>query len=171
MAFDPHRALDQIDWAILDVLQVEGRIPFSELARRVSLSAPAVTERVRRLEEAGVIRGYRAEVDLKALGVGIEAIVRVRDAHNDAPRIRAAISDRPEVLDCSHITGEDCWIVRVAVPSMERLEEVVGFLAGFGPPTTSLVFSSPVRNRAATRELLDTVPAAPVIWPGRSRTA
>ncbi len=151
MAFDRGRAPDATDWDILDVLQAEGRIPFRELGRRVSLSAPAVTERVRRLEEAGVIRGYRAELDLKALGIGIEAIVRVRDTRNDAARIRKAIENQPEVLDSSHVTGDDCWVARLAVPTMDRLEEVVGFLAEFGPTTTSLVFSSPVRNRPVVR--------------------
>ncbi len=155
MPFDPAKPLDETDWAILEVLQDEGRIPFRELGRRVSLSAPAVTDRVRRLEDAGVIRGYRAEVDLKAVGLGIEAIVRVRDARNNSARMRKAITSRPDVLDCSHVTGEDCWVVRVAVPSMDRLEEVVSFLGEFGPPTTSIVFGTPIRNRSVVRALVD----------------
>ena len=151
----PSKPLDDVDWAILEVLQDDGRIALRELGRRVSLSAPAVTDRVRRLEETGVIRGYRAEVDLKALGLVSEAIVRVRDTRNDAGRIRTAIVDRAEVLDCSHVTGEDCWVVRVAVTSMEHLEEVVAFLGQFGPPTTSLVFGTPVRNRSVSRAIVD----------------
>ena len=155
MAFDAQRRLDDIDWAILDELQADARVPFSELGRRVSLSAPAVADRVRRLEDAGVIRGYQAQIDLKAVGLPIEAIIRARD---DKGTLRRSIGDRAEVLDAIHVTGEDCWIVRVAVPDMETLEATVGFLGSFGPTTTSLVFSSPIRQAPVCRAAFGEMP-------------
>lgn len=152
MAFDPSKQLDDLDWAILDHLQADGRMPISELGRRVALSAPAVGERVRRLEQAGVIQGYRAVIDPRALGAGIEAIVRVRNDHGLPPDL---IGERPEVLDCHHVTGEDCFVIRVAAVSMAQLEAVTGQLGRLGPTTTSIVFSSQVRNRPVTREVVE----------------
>ena len=155
MTFDRKVAgLDDTDWAILDELQRDGRTPFSELGRRVSLSAPAVTERVRRLEQAGVITGYRAVVDPAALGAGIEALVRVRVPHGSTDRFRHHVVGRPEVLHCDHVTGDDCMVLRVRTTTMGRLEEIVGAVGTFGATTTSLVFSSEVRDRALAREVV-----------------
>jgi Lrp/AsnC family leucine-responsive transcriptional regulator len=148
MAFDPSaHVLDELDRSILAELQADGRLPFSELGRRVSLSAPAVTERVRRLEAAGVITGYRALVSPAALGLPIEAVVRVRD---DSSRVGQAFAEIPEVLEAMHVTGDDCWVVRVVVPHMTRLEGLVHELGTYGPTTTSMVFSAPVRDRPVT---------------------
>jgi Lrp/AsnC family leucine-responsive transcriptional regulator len=156
MTFDRKAAgLDDTDWAILDELQRDGRIPFSELGRRVALSAPAVTERVRRLEQAGVITGYRAVVDPAALGAGIEAIVRVRVPHGSTERFRHHVVGRPEVLHCDHVTGDDCMVARVRTTSMARLEEIVGAVGTFGATTTTLVFSSEVRDRPLARAVVD----------------
>ncbi|HEX2578126.1 MAG TPA: Lrp/AsnC family transcriptional regulator [Aquihabitans sp.] len=153
MAFDPSaHPLDDLDWAILDQLQADGRLPFSELGRRVALSAPAVTERVRRLEAAGIISGYRAVVSPAAVGLPIESVVRVRD---DSAKVEQAFVDMPEVLEAMHVTGEDCWVVRVVVPDMATLEQVVRRFGTYGPTTTSLVFSAPIRDRPVVR------PAAP----------
>ena len=155
MTFDRKVAgLDDTDWAILDELQRDGRTPFSELGRRVSLSAPAVTERVRRLEQAGVITGYRAVVDPAALGAGIEALVRVRVPHGSTDRFRHHVVGRPEVLHCDHVTGDDCMVLRVRTTTMGRLEEIVGAVGTFGATTTTLVFSSEVRDRALAREVV-----------------
>jgi len=154
MAFDPTAQMDDTDWAILDELQADGRMPFSELGRRVSLSPPAVTERVRRLEQAGVIRGYRALVDPDVLGADIEALVRVRVPHSAAERFQRDVSGRPEVLQCDHTTGEDCMVVRVRTTSMRRLEELVGAIGAFGATTTSMVFSSSVRDRPIGRAVV-----------------
>lgn len=135
---------DDVDRAILAELQADGRVSFSELGRRVGLSAPAVTERVRRLETQAVITGYRAIVDLEAVGLPIEAIVRVRD---NSGRIEKVLGDHPEVLEARHVTGEDCWVIRVAVASMRDLETIVGRFGKYGPTTTSLVFSTPISDR------------------------
>lgn len=156
MAFDRKvGALDDTDWAILDELQRDGRMSFSELGRRVALSAPAATERVRRLEQAGVIIGYRAVVDPSALGAGIEALVRVRVPHGSTERFRHHVVGRPEVLDCDHVTGDDCMVLRVRTTSMARLEEIVGAVGTFGATTTTLVFSSEVRDRPVARAVVE----------------
>jgi Lrp/AsnC family leucine-responsive transcriptional regulator len=148
MASDPTPvSLDDVDRSILAELQADGRLPFSELGRRVGLSAPAVTERVRRLEAAEVITGYRALVRPSALGLSIEAIIRVAD---HTSRLRTVLDDLVEVVDAKHATGDDCWVLRVLVADMGELEEVVGRLGRFGATTTSLVFSTPVDNRPIT---------------------
>lgn len=148
MAFDPSaHVLDDLDRSILAELQADGRLAFSELGRRVSLSAPAVTERVRRLEAAGVITGYRAVVAPVAVGLPIEAVVRVRD---DSGRVGTACLAEPAVLEAMHVTGDDCWVIRVVVPDMARLEALVHELGTYGPTTTSMVFSAPIRDRPVT---------------------
>lgn len=151
MAFDPAADLDDVDWSILGELQADGRISFSELGRRVALSAPAVADRVRRLEARGVIRGYRAVLDLERLGFPLLAFVRVRYPSGDYRPFEAAVRDRPEILECHHITGEDCFILKVAARSMRQLEATTGRLARLGAITTSLVFSTPVPGRPLTR--------------------
>ncbi|CAN5467551.1 Lrp/AsnC family transcriptional regulator [soil metagenome] len=149
MAFDPSALVpDDLDWQILAELQADGRVAFSELGRRVSLSAPAVTERVRRLEAAGIITGYQAIVAPAAVGLPIEAVVRVRD---NTGRVGKALVDRPEALEAMHVTGEDCWVIRLVVPDMASLELLVEELGRFGPTTTSLVFSAPIRHRPVAR--------------------
>ena len=135
---------DEVDRSILAELQSDGRVSFSELGRRVGLSAPAVTERVRRLETSGVIVGYRAVVDLDAVGLPIEAIVRVRD---NSGRVEKLFAEMDVILEARHVTGEDCFFIRVAVPSMRALEAIVGRFGKYGPTTTSLVFSTPVSDR------------------------
>ncbi|MFI7123636.1 Lrp/AsnC family transcriptional regulator [Amycolatopsis sp. NPDC049868] len=144
--------LDDLDWQLLELLQSDGRLTYSELGRRVSLSAPAVTERVRRLEEKGVITGYSASVDLTKLGLPIEAIVRAKVRSLDTTRFRETILALPQVLDADHVTGDECWLVRVACRNTAELEELVERMQRYGETTTSLVFSSPVRRRAIGRE-------------------
>ncbi len=143
--------LDDLDWQLLELLQSDGRLTFSELGRRVSLSAPAVTERVRRLEERGIITGYSASVDLTKLGLPIEAIVRAKVRSLDTARFREAVLALPQVLDADHVTGDECWLVRVACQDTAELEELVERMQRYGETTTSLVFSSPVRRRAVGR--------------------
>ncbi|MBB5957363.1 Lrp/AsnC family leucine-responsive transcriptional regulator [Saccharothrix tamanrassetensis] len=146
--------LDDLDWKLLDLLQQDGRMTFTELARRVSLSAPATTERVRRLEQAGVITGYTAVVSPQRLGLPIEAIVRVRVRSLDTPRFRERMVTLAQVLDADHVTGDDCWLLRVVCRSMVELEEFVEHAQRYGDTTTSLVFSSAARNGPVTRNVL-----------------
>ncbi|WP_216214463.1 Lrp/AsnC family transcriptional regulator [Amycolatopsis aidingensis] len=143
--------LDDVDWKLLELLQANGRMTFTELGKRVSLSAPAVTERVRRLEERGVITGYSAQIDRGKLGLPIEAIVRVRVRSLDGPRFRATIIPLPEVVSADHVTGDECWILRVVCSSTGELEQFVERAQRYGETTTSLVFSSPLRQGTITR--------------------
>lgn len=147
MTFNLGRELDRVDWAILRELQVNARINFSELGRRVAMSAPAVADRVRRLEEAGVIRGYRVVLDLERLGFPLLALVRVKYPSGDYRPFEEAVRDRADILECHHVTGDDCFVVKVAARSMRNLEETTGYLARLGAITTSLVFSTPVESR------------------------
>ncbi|WP_134669764.1 MULTISPECIES: Lrp/AsnC family transcriptional regulator [unclassified Amycolatopsis] len=139
--------LDDVDRHLLELLQSDGRLTFSELGRRVSLSAPAVTERVRRLEQRGVITGYAARVDPEKLGRPIQAIVRVRVRSLDGPRFRETILPLPEITDADHVTGDECWQLRVHCRTTAELEHFVEQAQRYGETTTSLVFSSPVRGR------------------------
>ncbi|NEA54185.1 Lrp/AsnC family transcriptional regulator [Streptomyces sp. SID13666] len=135
-------SLDETDWAILAEVQKDGRIAFTELARRVNLSASATTERVRRLETAEVITGYRAEVDLERTGYGVLAVVRLKYPGTRHEPLHRLIEERPEILECLRTTGDDCYVLKVATTSMADLEEIVDALAQFGSTTTNLVLSS-----------------------------
>ena len=126
----------------------------SALARRVAMSSPAVTERVQRLERAGVITGYRMEVDPAALGLPVAAFVRVRPSAGQLAKIAELADSLAQVSECHRITGEDCYLLRAHVRSMTHLEELLDELAPFGQTTTSIIQSSPVplRGVSLTRE-------------------
>ncbi|MEU8888714.1 Lrp/AsnC family transcriptional regulator [Streptomyces sp. NPDC048442] len=139
---------DATDWRILEALQREGRASFAELARTVSMSSSAVTERVRRLEEAGVISGYSAVVEPERLGIPILAFVRLRYPHGNYKPFHDLLDATPEVLEAHHVTGDDCFVLKVAARSMQHLEEVAGRIGALGSVTTSVVYSSPLPRRA-----------------------
>ncbi|MBB4710188.1 Lrp/AsnC family leucine-responsive transcriptional regulator [Streptomyces luteogriseus] len=148
-------SLDVTDWAILAEVQRDGRIPFTELARRVNLSASATKERVRRLEEAEVITGYRAEVNPERTGYPVMAVVRLKypgPGTRHQP-LRRLLDERPEILECLRTTGDDCYVMKVAATSMAHLEEIVDELAEFGSTTTNLVLSRtlPLRGPGVPR--------------------
>lgn len=119
----------------------------SGLARRVGMSAPAVTERVQRLRRAGVIRGFRMDVDPDALGLGVTAIVRIRPGPNQLPKIAEAARQTPLVVECHRVTGEDCFVLKVHAPSIGELEETLDRFLVYGQTTTSIVVSTPVPPR------------------------
>jgi Lrp/AsnC family leucine-responsive transcriptional regulator len=141
------RLLDPIGWRILDELQEDARIQYKELGRRVGLSNPAVIERVRRMEEAGIITGYRAEIDHRKVGIPVCAFIRVRVIGDFIPRVIAAAKEMPEVYECHRIAGEDTFLLKVCVPNSEALEKTVDKLTPYVATTTMLVFSSPVTRR------------------------
>ncbi|MDR3081059.1 MAG: Lrp/AsnC family transcriptional regulator [Streptomyces sp.] len=142
-------AFDALDRQILQLLQVDGRIKLSELGRRVRLSPAAVTERVRRLEAAGAITGYSAQVAPARLGYGIQAFIRVNPHGGYTlkhPRTLELL-ERPEITEAHHVVGEDCWILKVAVTDTVHLEEVLEQISALGRTTTSVVLTSPVPRK------------------------
>jgi Lrp/AsnC family transcriptional regulator, leucine-responsive regulatory protein len=147
MAYEPI-LLDEVNRRLLEELQRDGRVAFAELGRRVGLSAPAVAERVGRLEREGVITGYRAEVDPRAIGYQLAAVVRVRPFARQIHKIPEIAAQTPEIVECERITGEDCYLLRLHVRAMDDLEPVLDRFTPFGQTTTSIVHSAPVPRRA-----------------------
>ena len=139
--------LDSVNLRLLGELQADGRITLAQLGRRVGLSAPAVAERVQRLERAGVIRGYHAELDPRAIGFPVAAIVRIRPSPGRLQRIPEIARETPEVAECYRITGEDCYLLRIQLRSIDDLEEALDRFTPFGLTTTSIVHSAPVPRR------------------------
>ncbi|HSQ37773.1 MAG TPA: Lrp/AsnC family transcriptional regulator [Acidimicrobiia bacterium] len=148
--------LDDIDWALLDELQRDGRSGFRQLGRRVGLSAPAVTARVRRLEAAGVITGYRAVLDPGALGLPVLAFVRVSGAGGvDADaEFMAAAGGIPEIREVHRVTGAETYLMRVQVKTVQDLERVLRPLWRYGDTVTGVVMSIPIADRPLTREMI-----------------
>lgn len=139
--------LDDVNLRLLGELQADGRIAHAELGRRIGLSAPAVAERVQRLERAGVIRGYHAELDPRALGFPVAAIMRIRPSPGRMQRIPEIAVETPEVAECYRITGDDCYLMRIQLRSIDDLEDVLDRFTPFGLTTTSIVHSAPVPRR------------------------
>lgn len=139
--------LDDTDRNIIGELLVDGRVSLAELGRRVSLSSPAVAERVRRLEQAGVITGYRAEIDPRLLGYQLTAIVRVKPAAGQLSRIPELAGEIPEVAECHRITGEDCFYLKVHLRSIDELSGLLDRFLAYGETTTSIVNASPIPRR------------------------
>jgi Lrp/AsnC family transcriptional regulator, leucine-responsive regulatory protein len=139
--------LDARNVELLRLLSGDPRMSTSELARRIGMSAPAVRERVQRLEEAGVIKGYRLEIDGRALGYQVAAFVRVRPMPGTLPRIMSLAQRLPEVTECYRITGEDCFILKVHLHTLDNLDRILDQFLAFGQTTTSLVQSVPVPPR------------------------
>lgn len=141
------KLLDAVGREIIKILQEDARISFNELGRRVGLSSPAVAERVRRLEQAGVIRSYRAVVDPMKVGYSIMAFIRLNSSVAHLARADEVAKSLPEVLECHHLTGTDGVIIKVVVESVSELETVVTKFADCGISTTSIALSSPITGR------------------------
>ncbi|MBA3333027.1 MAG: Lrp/AsnC family transcriptional regulator [Actinobacteria bacterium] len=141
------RILDETNLRVLSELRSDGRLGLAELGRRIGMSAPAVAERVQRLERAGVIAGYRAEIDPAALGFPVSAVVRIRPSPGQLQRIPDIARETAEVGECYRITGEDCYLLRLHLRSIDDLEEVLDRFTPFGLTTTSIIHSTPVPRR------------------------
>ena len=147
------RQLDDVNLQLVQELQRDARQSHAALGRRVGLSAPAVADRLARLEEAGVIRGYHADIDPRALGYALSAVIRIRPAPRQIGEVARIARETPEVVECNRITGDDCFVMRAHVRDVEHLEEVIDGFAAHGQTTTSIVQSSPVPRRGlALRE-------------------
>ncbi|MDQ3132123.1 MAG: Lrp/AsnC family transcriptional regulator [Acidobacteriota bacterium] len=139
--------MDEIDWKILKELQTNARISFAELGRRINLTTPAVIERIRKLEDAKIITGYRAEIDTAKVGLPITAFIRMSISGVDYSRISKVAEESKEVLECHRGTGGDSFIMKVAVADVEHLQNLIDRLTPYGITTTAIVLSSPVKKR------------------------
>jgi Lrp/AsnC family transcriptional regulator, leucine-responsive regulatory protein len=146
-AFDMIDRLDETSWAILQALQENARISYAELGKQVGLTAPAVAERVRKLEEAGIISGYHAAIDMPALGLPISVVIQLRNSHGRSKELVALVRDMPEVTTCYNLTGNDCFMLVASVASINHLERLLEILNNYGQTTTSVVLSTPVKHR------------------------
>ena len=134
--------LDKLDWKIVEALQVNARITNTELGKTMGLSQPAVTARIRRLEESGVIEGYAAKINLGLTGLHTSALIRIRTTHAQIKQCLHAFEAMPEVIEAHRITGEDCFLVRVVVAQMPQLKTAIDALAKFGAVSTAVVLTS-----------------------------
>jgi Lrp/AsnC family transcriptional regulator, leucine-responsive regulatory protein len=142
--------MDDMDWALLGELQVDARLSYSELSRRVHLSAPAVAERVRRLEESGVITGYHAHVDPAKAGRGVLALIRMSCYGARCVLRDPDVAAWPEILQIHRVTGDTCCMLRVAAASMATFERVIDRLGPYGPPSSTMILSTPLEWRPLT---------------------
>ncbi|MBB3441071.1 Lrp/AsnC family transcriptional regulator [Rhizobium sp. BK379] len=151
--FDSRAELDPTDIAMIEILQGDGRISVSELGRKVGLSQPATSERLKRLEERGIVSGYRAVVDPASVGLGMMAIIRLRTTHEHIKTCLKQFSEMPEVIEVLRLTGEDCFHLKVIVPSPAELEGIVDAVARYGSVNTAIVLRSEPPKRIG-RELI-----------------
>jgi Lrp/AsnC family leucine-responsive transcriptional regulator len=139
---------DATNLKLLDELQQDARLSLAELGRRVGLSSPAVADRLKRLEDEGVITGYRADVNPRALGYSLGVVIRIRPAPRQIAAVAQLARDTPEVVECHRVTGDDCYVMTAYVRDVEHLEEVIDRFAAYGQTTSSIMQSSPVPRRA-----------------------
>ncbi|MEH1127328.1 Lrp/AsnC family transcriptional regulator [Micromonospora sp. CPCC 206061] len=139
--------LDETNRRLLDALSADPRATAAELARQVGMSAPAVRERLARLEQAGVIRGYRLDIDPAAIGLPVAAWVRIRPGPGQLPKIAELAARTPQVSECHRISGEDCFLLKVHVPTIEDLEAVLDQFLIHGQTHSSFVVATPVPPR------------------------
>lgn len=146
----PHLPLDDVDRAVVEALQRDGRMSVADLARTISLSPSATAERLRRLTDGGVITGFTATVDAEALGYTVQAFVRLAYPTGNYKPFHDLVAVLPEVVEAHHVTGDDCFVLKVLARSMRDLERIAGKLSTLGSTTTSVVYSSPLPRRHLT---------------------
>lgn len=146
--------IDPISWKILSALQNDGRISLKALAAEAGLSLPATSERLKRLEEAGIIEGYQAQVRPESVGYGVTAIIGMTTLQPDKAKLIATLTDMPEVIECLHVTGQDSYLIRIVTRDLQHLEDFVGSVNQFGETRTSIVLSHPIRQRPLSRSPL-----------------
>jgi Lrp/AsnC family leucine-responsive transcriptional regulator len=139
--------LDALDTAILAALAQDARTPMRELAQKIGLSAPSTTERVRRLESAGVIEGYTVRVNAGAIGLPLAAILRIRPMPGELNRVAEILTAIPEIISCDRVTGDDCFIAKAQVPNVAYLESLIDGLLPYASTNTCVVVSTLVATR------------------------
>lgn len=149
------RDLDSIDWKVLSELQSDARVSAAELGRKISLSAPAISERVQKLLDQGIIRGFHADVDPSSIGLPVTAMIRMSVVGDILPRLSILLQSLPEVVECYRGTGSDSFIMKVCAASVEHLEHLIDRLTPFGMTTTSIVLSTVVPRRPVDPTMAD----------------
>jgi Lrp/AsnC family transcriptional regulator, leucine-responsive regulatory protein len=149
------KLLDALGWKILGELQNDARVSFAELGRRVGLSTPAVAERVRRMEDEGIIRGYRAEIDPDKVGLPVTAFIRMSIVGNVLNKLTERVHSMPEIIECHRGTGEDSFILKVNAVSVEHLKDIIDRLTPYGTTSTSLVLESLIERNRLSQATLD----------------
>jgi Lrp/AsnC family leucine-responsive transcriptional regulator len=146
-------ALDALDSKILGALSADARTPMRELAQKIGLSAPSTTERVRRLEAAGVIEGYTVRVNPAAIGLPLGAYLRIRPMPGELNRVAGILAAIPEVIACDRVTGDDCFIAKALVPSVADLETLINGLLPYASTNTCVIVSTLVAQRVPSRSV------------------
>lgn len=139
--------LDEMDRQIIGILAGNARISLKELAAKVNLSSPSTSERLRRLEERGVVRAFTVELDLQALGYAFQAIVRIRPWPGQFQRVQQMVAEIAQFSECDKVTGDDCFIARLHVRSIEELDEIVDRIGENAETNTVIVKSQPLKRR------------------------
>ncbi len=139
--------IDESDRCLIEALDRNARTSTADLARLIGLSPQSTSDRVRRLEDVGVITGFTVRLDPSALGLGIGAYIRIRPAMGELQRVAGLVADIPEIIECDRVTGEDCFVAKVFVPRIDDLERVIDKLLPYAQTNTSIIQSSPVQRR------------------------
>lgn len=139
--------LDAVDQQILNIFTTDGRISVSELAQRVAMSAPSVTERVRRLESRGIVLGFTIDIDLSKLGYGLEAIVRIKPRPGKLKQVEAMVEAQPRFISCDRVTGDDCYIAKLMLKTIDELDTLLEPFHDSAETNTSIVKSSLIKKR------------------------
>lgn len=139
--------IDAVDEKLLKALTANARTTNAKLARLVGLSAPSVAERVKRLEDAGVIKGYTLVIDPETIGLPVSAWLRIRPMPGQLPKVVEVVHSLPEIVECDRVTGEDCFLARAHVKSVQDLERVIDEIIPYAMTNTSIIQSSPVERR------------------------
>ncbi len=147
MPSNPSNALDTIDCALIRALAENARQPVSALAQLVGLSAPSVAERLRRLEGSGLLVGYTVDLDLKALGYRLSAIVRVKPLPGQLHWVQRLLEEQPAVIECDKVTGDDCFIVRIVLRDIEELDAILEGFSERAETNSAIIKASPVPRR------------------------
>jgi len=149
MTYEAEKLLDDTGWELLCALQENARSSYAELGRRVGLTPPAVADRIRRFEAAGIITGYHAEVNPAKLGLGLTVIIRFQSTRTSPPdHLLSLVAACPEVVECHRVTGDDCMTLTAVVASVEHLDALITRLTPYGASYTSIVLSSPLQHRS-----------------------
>lgn len=154
MALQTERKMDSIGWKLLRLLQENARLSFRQIGEAIGLTAPAVAERVRRLEDTGILRGYHAEIDFAKAGLPVMAFVHLTTNSQQSKRLRNTIDAIHEIIECHCVTGNESYILKVAVTSVPRLEHLLFELGNYGEVRTSLVLSTQIQRRVIDESMV-----------------